>query len=236
MTEFPRYAVYFAPDTDSSLWQFGSAVLGYDAASRVDPPFIMPPDFESPEWSALTQEPRQYGFHATLKAPFHLSQGHNEKALLERAGEIARQEIGFALDGLHVAALGSFIALVPVGDTSWLNAFALRFVEGFENFRAPLSPADRARRLKSPLNNDQLVNLDRYGYPYVGKEFRFHMTLTGLLHTEIMAKVLVALAARFQDSVAPGKLLIDRIAIFRQDAADERFHLLQSFALAPIRP
>ncbi len=28
-----RYAIYYAPTADTPIWTFGSAVLGYDAAS-----------------------------------------------------------------------------------------------------------------------------------------------------------------------------------------------------------
>ncbi len=32
----PRYAIYLAPELDHPLWHFGSAWLGYDAATRAD--------------------------------------------------------------------------------------------------------------------------------------------------------------------------------------------------------
>ncbi len=69
-----RYAVYLAPPCDSVLWRFGSAVVGYDADSGLDCP---PPDlagFAPEDWHVLTEEPRRYGFHGTLKAPFRLAE------------------------------------------------------------------------------------------------------------------------------------------------------------------
>ena len=61
-----RYAIYFAPAADHPLWRLGSAVIGYDARSGAD---LARPD--ALPWSAdqgrkWTDEPRRYGFHATL--------------------------------------------------------------------------------------------------------------------------------------------------------------------------
>ena len=71
----PRYAVYYAPAADSALWRFGSATLGYDALTGEDLPFAVPPGCDLALWPAFTEEPRRYGFHATLKAPFELADG-----------------------------------------------------------------------------------------------------------------------------------------------------------------
>ena len=61
--------------------------------------------------------------------------------------------------------------------TASTNALA-----AFDSFRAPLSASDRAKRIASGgLNARQIELLDRYGYPYVMEEFRFHMTVTDRL-------------------------------------------------------
>ena len=57
----PRYAVFFAPPADSALWAFGSAVIGYDAQTGLCSQAALP----EPDWPALTEEPRRYGFHGT---------------------------------------------------------------------------------------------------------------------------------------------------------------------------
>jgi hypothetical protein len=57
------------------LWEFGSATIGYDAASGEAISRRPPLGLARERWTALTAEPRCYGFHATLKAPFGLSDG-----------------------------------------------------------------------------------------------------------------------------------------------------------------
>ena len=79
----PRYAIYFTPPPGSDLHRFGSAVLGYDCVTgaKLTPPADIAVDAE--EWRRLTEEPRRYGFHATLKAPFRLAPGTTEAGLID---------------------------------------------------------------------------------------------------------------------------------------------------------
>lgn len=60
-----------------------------------------------------------------------------------------------------------------------LNQLANDVVVSFDRFRAPLRDAEIAKRRPERLSEAQRQNLDRWGYPYVFDEFRFHMTLTG---------------------------------------------------------
>ena len=72
--------------------------------------------------------------------------------------------------------------------------------------------------------------LDRWGYPYVMEEFRFHMTLTGRLDTARREPILKMLQERFS-TIGLERLAIDRIALFRQNDLASRFHILNDWAL-----
>src|SRR5438445_13470887 len=78
----PRYAVYFIPAADSELYRFGSAVPQYDCytGAAVLPPAELRDQAE--EWRKTTEEPRRYGFHATLKAPLYLAPTCREAQLV----------------------------------------------------------------------------------------------------------------------------------------------------------
>src|SRR4051794_24659558 len=110
----PRYAIYFAPPPESALWRFGSGVLGYDASTGADAPLLAPDGFLPAEWRDLTAEPRRYGFHATLKAPFRLAEGATEADLAAAMARFAAQRPPVSTE-LFVTALGSFVALAPRG-------------------------------------------------------------------------------------------------------------------------
>lgn len=220
-----RCAIYFAPSAGSALWQFGSSVIGYDAATGHDVPH---PD-DGHDWAALTNAPRRYGFHATLKAPFHLAAGTTSADVAELAGTAARRLSSAVLPGLKVAALGSFVALVVDGDGSAVAALAQQVVEALEPVRAPLSEADIARYAAKPLSERHKAQLTAFGYPYVGPDYRFHMTLTDSLPGDPGA-IVERLAAHYRP-IATRPVAIDQIAVYEQPDRQSRFRIIARFPL-----
>jgi 2'-5' RNA ligase len=76
----------------------------------------------------------------------------------------------------------------------------------------------------------QLDHLDRWGYPYVMEDFRFHMTLTGRLAADRRKAIMAMLQERFA-LLDLGSLSIDRIALFRQNNADSNFRIVGHWKL-----
>jgi putative phosphonate metabolism protein len=225
MATYPRYAIYYTAAPGSDLYRFGSDLLGYDAYTGKELSFPDGIVQQIPEWRDFTQDPRKYGFHATLKAPISLAHGKTESELLAACEEFT--------DGLRTApiirpvvnSIDGFIAIVPAEPVPELQELAGECVLAFDHFRAPLSTEDRARRNPSKLTERQRNHLDRWGYPYVVEDFRFHMTLTGRLNDEQREPVITLLRQRFS-ALNSGTLPIDRIAVFRQDAADARMRII----------
>jgi len=229
----PRYAVYFAPHPESALWHFGSRVLGYDAytGTDLDQPTL---DGLTPfDMVEVTEDPRRYGFHGTLKAPFRLAEGRSADELLNACGDFARRHHELILSRLVAQALGPFIALVPGERSPALHALAAAAVEHFEPFRAPLTPEEAARRRPERLSERQRANLDRWGYPYVFEDFQFHMTLTGAIEDERVRHNLLIAAEEAYAEIAEEPVPIDAIGLFEQPAPDRRFVILERFPLAP---
>ena len=77
----PRYAIYYCPAPTSPLWQFGSAVLGYDSSRAMIVPHPETAMVSAEQFARWAERPCRYGFHATLKAPFHLRPGVSEAEL-----------------------------------------------------------------------------------------------------------------------------------------------------------
>lgn len=228
-----RYAVYFAPPVASALWRFGCGVIGYDAATGRDLSFAEMASCSNHAWSEITDEPRRYGFHATMKAPFELAPNCDEAGVLRHTQQLAAESTPVTIDRLDVAPIGRFIALVPSRRSEGLQALAAAAVERLDHLRRPLSPADRARRLRSPLTARQVEYLDRYGYPYVLDEFRFHMTLTGPIADESERLRICARLSRVYGAAVPSEpVTIDALSVFRQDRRDGRFHIIDRFPLS----
>ena len=172
-----RLAVYFVPGDDTALARFGHAVLGRDAGAR--DVARLPGLPTVPE--AWTAKPARYGFHATLKAPFHLARDVTEDDLVEACAALARAHAPCPLDGLAVRRPSGFAALVQPGPDAAVDALAADAVVGLEAFRAPLDAAALARRRPETLAPAARARLERWGYPHVLEGFRFHMTLSAAL-------------------------------------------------------
>ena len=219
---YSRFGVYFLPQP-GPLADFGARWLGWDVvkARAVEHfPITGLPD--------ITKRPRKYGFHATLKPPFRLASGVSrldlETAVADLAGTLPSAQSG----GLDVAELGQFLALRPTGDVSQINALAAACVTQLDHLRAPLNPAELARRRKARLTPAQEMHLDRWGYPFVLDQFRFHMTLTGRLEKDVFGRNRKALENVLP--ALPASFLIDQIALVGE-RQDGHFELCQRYAL-----
>ncbi len=230
MTGFPRYAIYYAAAHGSDLDRFGAALLGYDAFGGTDLPFPDRMTEVVPDWHDLTQDPRKYGFHATLKAPFALAPGRSEVELTAACEAFAGKPRPIPVIAPVVDPISGFIAVVPAEPSTELNRLAADCVRDFDAFRAPLTAQDRARRNPAALTAAQAEQLDRWGYPYVMDDFRFHMTLTGRVPAPRRDPLVVLLRERFA-ALDLRTLAIDRITLFRQDDATARFRVLAQFGL-----
>jgi putative phosphonate metabolism protein len=219
----PRYAVYFAPDKYSAWREFGARWLGrdeYDNSALPQPALDgMPPQ----AFAQITQEPRRYGFHATLKAPLRLAAGCDETILMRRLNALASTLKPVALGPLRVAAIGDFVALVPDAEPVGLQALAAACVRELDDLRAPLLEAERARRRAELLDARGIELLDLYGYPQVMERFRFHMTLTGPVDTAAAQSVIRAVAPEIARLNASAPLSLDRLCLFIERAPGEPF-------------
>jgi hypothetical protein len=179
LAEGTRFAIYFVPAAESAIYRFGAAVLGHNCYTGQAIPRPLDLGLSAAEWDELTREPRTYGFHATLKAPFRLAGKLGQAELVQAARLLASALSPIPPIEPAVESVAGFIAIVPRAASAALDELAARCVTALDRFRLPLTPQERERRLAAGLSERQIALLDRFGYPYVLEEFRFHMTLTG---------------------------------------------------------
>jgi putative phosphonate metabolism protein len=226
-----RFALYFTPAAQSRLARFGAAMLGYDCDAGATVPQARLDGIDAAAAARAAVEPARYGFHGTLVAPFELAPGRSPGDLAAALAGFAAQRAPVALGRLKVAPIGGFTALVPAGPQDAVGALAGECLAAFDACRAPLDEHDRARRLAAGLSPRQVELLERWGYPYVFEEFRFHMTLTGRLPADQRARWLAALAAAFAP-LADEPVEIDALSLLRQDDRAARFRVV---ARQPLR-
>ncbi len=181
MTLFKRVAIFYAPGSQTALWEFGGNWLGWDVqhAKSVTHPDIngLPEPIET-----LVATPQKYGFHGTLKAPFRLHSDQTIDGLKAAMKVFCDQRQPFTIGKMKVATLGRFVAIIQENPSEMFAEFASEIVTHFDEFRAPLSDEDIAkRRNKSKLTARQDELMLKWGYPYIFEEFKFHLTLTGKL-------------------------------------------------------
>lgn len=228
MSGAARYAIYYAPPPGTRWWRFGCRWLGRDPISGNALGQFELPDVPEERLGELTAEPRRYGFHATLKAPFALGDGASADDLYRSAAALARTQQPFELGPLLLRRPGGFLALCPEQDPPELSALARDCVERLDALRAPPAAAELARRRAAGLTPHQEELLARWGYPYVMDEWRFHMTLTRSL-TDAQS---VMLSARLQSHVRQlnaEPLVVDAICVFEQPAQGMPFRLTRRF-------
>jgi putative phosphonate metabolism protein len=228
----PRYAIYFAPPKASPWWAFAAQWLGRNEFD--DAPLTIPQtlQFAPDELLAITAEPRRYGFHATLKAPFRLSDKCSVDDLIARTQALANTLTPISLGPLQALSLGKFVALVPEKTPDELAALAAACVVDLDDLRAPLSDQYLARRQSGQLDAREMALLHRYGYPYVLERFRFHFTLTGPVDPPAQQRVVQAVQAQVAHLNTAAPLVLDRLCLFVEPTPGASFRRMADVALS----
>lgn len=205
-----RHAVYFTPVPDSDL-----ASLAKQWLMREHP---------------LMAGPRRYGFHATLKAPFHLVEGKCEADLLQAVNRLAQDLEATDIGKFELSVSERFLSLRPSNWTAAAQAIADEVVVSLDHLRAPLSQADLERRRAAKLTPAGDALLVKYGYPHVLKEFRFHMTLSEAAGDVELAKLAQEAADWFAGPLSKIHHL-DRLSVMREPHPGAVFELVEQFEL-----
>lgn len=227
MTEFKRYAIYYAP-RDGDLSAFAASWLGWDAdrGQRVAHPQLAVPM----PISEMTASPRKYGFHGTIKPPFVLAEDFSAEDLHAALDNLTTGFAPISLPGLKLTALGRFLALTIDGDSKSLTSLAALTVQKLDRFRAPPTEAELNRRRTKNLTARQEELLAEWGYPYVMDQFKFHLTLTGKLPKSMVEETRDALGAVLIP-LLPKPLIVQDLCLFGE-ATDGMFYLIKRFELS----
>lgn len=227
-TETYRVAVYAAPGSGrdpyaARLLESAEAWLGRATDGR-PVSAAEPAGWGRETIDALTRDCRRYGFHGTLKAPFRLAQERTLADLDEAVARFAARHADVLIPQLALSRLGSFFALTPGVVAAPLYELADEVVSEFEEFRAPLTEAEVARRKPERLSHRQRELLAGWGYPYVFDEFRFHLTVTDALADDQAQRVEPVLRDWFADSLGRD-IAVDVLAVFVESRPGAPFEL-----------
>lgn len=220
-----RLALYWAPEGADPLHARGSAWLGRDAESGAA---VAQPALDGIDIAQATADPRGYGLHATLKPPFRLRHGY--QAAREATAALAARTAPFDLPPLAVHDLDGFLALRETAPCPPLHALADACVTALDDHRVPPDAAEIARRRPDRLPPAQRAHLDRWGYPYVFEEWRFHVTLTRRLSPGEKSVLMPAVTAFLGDAPSRARR-VEAISLFIQPAPGAPFTIAERLPL-----
>ncbi|GIL37991.1 DUF1045 domain-containing protein [Roseiterribacter gracilis] len=212
-----RFAIYVVPHADSPLGRIGHGLLAADEAPSLG--------LDASWYAARSVDARRYGFHATLKSPFRLQGDYDalEAAIAALAARHAPiRDVQLSLSELH-----GFLALRPAAPSLALDALAAACVRDLDRFRRPADAAELEKRRAAGLTARQEENLQRYGYPYVLDDFRFHLTLSDRLPDDERA----LLKGRLTSAFDACRLDVVDLALCIEEAPGAQLMLVRRFVL-----
>ena len=212
MQDFTRYAVYYAPQT-GIFADRAAAWLGWDLAGghAVDDPSLP---------VRPVGQPRRYGFHGTIRAPFRPVVP--EADLIAAVDALASNRPAVTCGTLALRDLDGFLALMPTGGQSDLIALADAVVRATDPLRAPLTAEEVARRRPDSLTPRQRP-AGPVGLILRDGGVRFHLTPTDRLSAAERPAVQAA-AQAWLGPVLPRPFVIADLCLVAQDAQG-LFHL-----------
>jgi putative phosphonate metabolism protein len=228
-----RYALYFAPESGSALEWFGNHWLGRNAVTdeQLRQPALN--GVSETRLRSITEAPRHYGFHATLKPPFHLADGCGQGQLRSAIAAFVKRQRAFVVERLRLQEIGDFLALTPRAPSASLSALADACVTEFDCYRAPSEPVERAKRQAAGLSPRQQELLARWGYPYVLDEFRFHLSLTGPIDEAAERAQVIRLLESLAAPVLAEPMAVRALCLFFQPNRATPFRLTERFEFGP---
>ena len=227
---FDRYAIYWSPQQDSALAQFGQSWFGADrfagALHGQTERFGLDADLVRD----ATMSPRRYGLHATIKAPFRLAPGRSEAELSAALADFCSRRRLCRSGPLRLHRFARYLALVPESDRAEIEWLADECVTHFDRFRAPLNEAERARRAGPHLSPLEQTYFEQFGYPQIFSRFFFHITLAGPLKANVLDEVERALAPAVEP-FTKSLFCLEALCLSGDPGDGKPFQILERFPL-----
>lgn len=225
MTEFSRYAVYYAP-RPGDFARAAAEWLGRDPETGNA---VAQPALEG--LAALTSKPRKYGFHGTLRPPFHLPDGESPASVADAVAGLAATLSPARCEAMRVQNRYGFgLALAPASDETEILNLAARVVEGMDHLRAPLSPDEGKKRMTQGITIRQRELMERWGYPWVMEQLSFQLTLTNPIAPQSQPNLKRAIESHFHQKV-PNPFVIEDLCLFGEESLSGCLRMIQRFPL-----
>ena len=216
---YQRFAIYWAPDPQSHLFHF--LQRWFTAPAEI----AASTGLETSEIETAVAEPKRYGPHATLLAPFALADGASLTDIRSHLRAFAARRTPIALGRLKLERIGSFLALTAPDNESQIRALHIQCLFAFETFRREQNAAERARREADADETTPRLLVAQWGYAHVLHLYRFHLSLTGSLGEKVLSDLIAELSGELEKLNAEPAVL-DSLCLFGDPGNGEPFALI----------
>jgi len=222
---FERYAVFWAPEPESRLARFGERWFSAPRETAATLGLV------GDDVEAAIAEPKRYGLHATMLAPFRLQQDKSLQALMVQLEGFASARSSVPLNPLRLDRIGSFLALVTTAREASIRSLHIQCMFALDSFRGPANAEEQHHRQSGTGESNQKLLLAQWGYAHVLHLFRFHVTLTGRLGDAAAAGFSTALAGEIE-ALNAEPLALDALCLFGDPGSGRPFELIRRFPIA----
>ncbi len=218
------FAVFFIPEINSSLYEFGTEILGYDIRD------VIP---TQTQWSTQAGEASFFGLHMTIcDALFFLTASERRKAIVETK-DILSEHGPFTLS-LKIATgfpdKKSIALLVeePTGKLESIHSELVSHVYRRASFSYYSKNNSLANRDKQIDRSNHMIQ--RYHAPYILNAFRPHFTLLSNCSEQDSDSAFSSLKRIFNGKVQK-EIRVEKIAIMRLNAENKHWEIDEEIKL-----
>jgi len=230
-----RYAVCLCPDPQGPAGRAAAEWLGRCAGRDLAVPQPYIPGMSTALFGTITQGPRQYGFNATLKAPFRMDATARRRDLSQALAAIAAEHVAFDLPAMQVRSLGDFLAIAPEEADARMDRLAAQCVMQLDEFRGATTGGEMRCPERNDLTARQQELLERWGDAFVMDEFHLHYSLTGplALFDEGVAGRVAESAREHFAPVLRELRHVSRLVVFEERVPGAPLRIVETVPLAP---
>jgi hypothetical protein len=226
--ELVPVAVYVVPEKNSSLYEFGSACLGFDLRRQAQVKSRWPQDY--------TRAGAPYGFHLTVADALYLAEEAQLRVLIKELRSVAEGLRPFSV-GLQITAgfpEHNSVSIACHDETGSLEALHHELVSRCYG-RAVASNysrffgEDRAATNRSYATNPARSSLmiERYHAPYILNEFRPHFSLL----SNVAPGDLASAQASLENDLPTRSLLVGSLCVLTRGPAGSNWRIAAELAL-----
>ncbi|MFD9815824.1 DUF1045 domain-containing protein [Streptomyces sp. NPDC059080] len=223
-------AVYIIPSRDSSIYQFGSSVLGYDIYHAQPVP--------APQNLAFARdcvgESAEYGFHATLADALYYSSEQQIERVRAEVRFLSQEFKPFHLDRLEpaVSPHDSRAVIIRAQDSSG-TVESIHHELVSRVYRTAVSSTYLAGQTTKALpagDHRAQMMLERYGSPFVLDNFMLHFTVCGSCPEGATSRIVDSIQQQM-DGILQEKIYVDHIALVTKRPGQRKWVIEETFPL-----